>query len=55
MSKVLIQLVKLVVTSLSPELKSYIKGQLPEWRAKADATSNKFDDVLVGILEALFG
>lgn len=55
MSSVLLKMIKLVVQVLSPEFKSFIVAQLPTWKEKAAATDNQWDDLVVDIVEALFG
>jgi len=55
MSAMLLKLGKLIITSLTPEFKAFIKAQLPAWKEKAAATSNPWDDLVVSVVEALFG
>ena len=54
MGTFLLKMLGMVIRMMSPELKSYIQSQLPEWRQKANETTNQWDDLLVDFLEGMF-
>ena len=45
---------QIMITMITPELKSYIQKNISEWEEKAKATPNPIDDVIVGMVKSLF-
>lgn len=54
MTAVLLKLIRLIITNLSPSLLAFIREQIPVWEAKAKESPNPWDDLLVEALKALF-
>ena len=54
MTAVLLKLIRLVITNLSPQLLAFIREQIPTWEAKAKETPNPWDDLVVDLVKALF-
>lgn len=53
MNEWLLRLVRLVLTVLSPELRTALVEWLDDLDARAKNTDNPWDDVLVGILKSI--
>lgn len=51
----LLELLKKIIASISPQLREFIKQKLTEMEAAAKETDNPLDDVLVLILRVLCG
>ncbi|MBA7534490.1 hypothetical protein ES705_26738 [subsurface metagenome] len=54
MEKIIFRIIMIALKSISPELRNVLAGVYNTLKKQADATDNKFDDVLVRILGALF-
>jgi len=52
---VLLKLVRLVLTQMSPALREALKAFVADWEAKSRQTSNPWDDVLVDFIKAVLG
>lgn len=52
--KVVVTILVRAVLNATPEIRSIISGYLAELQQKAKATENPWDDLLVGILTAVF-
>jgi len=50
----LLELLKKIISTISPQLREYIKDMLTKMEAKAKETDNPLDDVLVLVLRILF-
>lgn len=50
----LMTLLGTILTGISPELRELLESMLDKLEAKAKATPNKFDDLLVSLLKAIF-
>ena len=55
MSKWYIQLLRLLMPVITPEIKQALDNFIATLRQKASATPNEFDDMFVDFLEGLFG
>jgi len=53
MEKYLLALIRLLVTSISPQLREGLVGMLNDLEKKAEETPNEWDDVIVGLLKRL--
>ncbi len=53
MDKILLKTLQIVLTAISPEIKTVITNAMNELEAKAKQTPNKFDDLLVMFLKAI--
>ena len=53
MNKWLLQLITMVVTVMSPELRKGLDDVLNDLDAKAKKTANPWDDILVGLLKTI--
>ena len=51
----LLELLKKIISTISPQLREFIKETLTKMEAKAKETDNPLDDVLVLVLRVLFG
>lgn len=51
----LFKLLEKIITSISPQLREFMKVKLTEMEAAAKETDNPLDDVLVLVLRVLFG
>lgn len=54
MLKLALSLAGVVISTISPEFKTWVIAQLPAWEEKARETKGKGDDLLVNLLKALF-
>lgn len=45
---------QLMITMITPELKSYIQKNIEEWEEKAKATPNPIDDIVVSAIKSIF-
>ena len=52
-NRIIMSLLPLIVTSVTPAIKDGADALLVDLRAKAEATPNPFDDAFVDILETL--
>ena len=50
----LLTLLKKIISTISPQLREFIKEKLTEMEAKSKETENPLDDVLVLVLRGLF-
>ncbi|GAI93121.1 unnamed protein product [marine sediment metagenome] len=53
MNKWLLQLITMVVTVMSPELRKGLEVWLDKLEADAKKTANPWDDILVGLLKSM--
>lgn len=53
MNKWLLQLITMVVTVMSPELREGLEKVLNGFEAQAKKTANPWDDILIGLLKSL--
>lgn len=53
MNKWLLQLITLIVTVMSPELRKGLEGFINDLEVQAKKTANPWDDILVGLLKTL--
>ena len=51
----LLKLLEKIISTISPQLREFIKETLTKMEAKAKETDNPLDDVLVLVLRVLFG
>ena len=52
---VLLKLIQMVVKQISPELRDLVKTGLKQWKIKAAATDNPWDDLIVDLLIYIIG
>lgn len=50
----IIMIVRQLLKLISPHIREYLEKILPELEAKAKATPNPWDDILVAILKVMF-
>lgn len=55
MKDILIQLLKLILSAISPELRKWICEAMEDLEKKAATTPNPVDDILVAVLRKLLG
>jgi hypothetical protein len=51
---IIIDILRQVLTLISPQLRQAIRNGLEAWEAVARDTPNRWDDVLIDVLQALF-
>lgn len=54
MNKWIFNLITMVVTVMSPELRKGLESVVNELETQAKKTANPWDDILVGLLKTLF-
>ena len=55
MTAILKGILKEIMAKISPEIRAQLKAFMADWKAKAAATDNWYDDVLVDFLWDILG
>ncbi|MBA7570545.1 hypothetical protein ES708_12297 [subsurface metagenome] len=54
MEKIIFSIIMIALKAISPELRNVLAGLYNNLKKQAEATDNKFDDLLVSIIGAIF-